>query len=148
MTEQDWRIRWAGLLGILFVVPDALHKVDSKRDANIDAARKEWWDGLTWNPASASLLLEFIQPQRHGALHRYEFFAERTEARTGWVGGWVGDWIGPAKVQHFPITEPGPYLARDAREVAAEAIEWLEKSLDWVERRAAEVAAKRLTSGP
>jgi hypothetical protein len=145
------RVAWVGIVTLLRAVGHVLQKIDSKYHSDVDQVRKQLWEKWASTKPEPAIFWEFIENARNGVLKQYEFGFSRTfEVRCTEEGpvkiGLRGDLLARSEPEQLGqrelhnlqsgIIDPGPFLGRPEREVAAQAIEWWEQTLTEIELRA------------
>lgn len=155
----SWFVLWAGTLGLLRTVGDALKK---DADMRIRRAQGRWFDkmkrdnaaagrgssvsknGDTWEPA---IFWQFIRRDRNLLLHEGQLTASQSAIIQLPGAAVMAIAAGeaprpplppppPARAWYsYPMRTP-PYTGRDSRDVVEEAIQWWEKQIDEIERDA------------
>jgi hypothetical protein len=155
--RASWFILWAGILGLLSTVQDALKKDADKR---IRKAQVRWFDlmkqenaaagrgknvqrdGDKWEP---TIFWQFIRRDRNLLLHEFRSIVSMSASQEVTLFGIRQSPAGDIPV--FPVHQPAPltysytmssppYAGRDARNVVKEAIQWWEEQINQIEKDA------------
>jgi hypothetical protein len=136
----DWVLIWAGTIALLRAVGHVLVNEDAESDARVKEAQRAWWDTLKATKPNPSIFWEFIERDRNLLLKGAELTVE--PSATVFVSG-------GAIPLHAPRPPPPPppiynykmksgrFAGQDPRDLVRDAIEWWEKQLDDIERKAA-----------
>jgi hypothetical protein len=159
LQGEEFRLSWVTLITMLRTVGHVLEFVDAPRSLHLKAAIRAAFEELQRTKPEPDIFWRFIYEERNNVLKRYRIGPERViggdpgPGRVAWridVGSMVSK---PGRVARIEADSPvksrikhGPFMGRDEREVAAEAIEWWEHYLDDVERDAERRAASDLST--
>jgi hypothetical protein len=152
-----WFVLWAGTLGLLRTVGDALKK---DADARIRRAQVRWFnkmkddnvaagrgttipkDGDDWEPV---IFWQFIRRDRNLLLHDAVVTASQSVIIQMQGAAAIAIAAGeaprtpppppPRATYSYKMSTP-PYAGRDSRDVVEEAIQWRDKQIDEIERDA------------
>jgi hypothetical protein len=127
-NEQEFRVRWVGLVALLRAVGHVLDKVDGTSDPRLRQAIDKKWQDWHREPDRHRIFWEFIEAERNSILKTYEMGYQQ-----GDVPVVVEATAGPQLfVLHEALFKPlvdGPFAGEDARDVARDAISWWEQQL-------------------
>lgn len=124
-------MRWTTLVVLLRMVLHVLRKIDAEQDSRIKEASEVRWAKLLEAKAARDpevvIFTEFIEEDRNLILKEYRY-------RVGQGVNIYSRGSGSPDVEIIYEMTDGPFLGQDPRQVAAEAIAWLERYLDEVDQ--------------
>ena len=123
LQGSEWRRRWTTVVVLLRTVLHVLDKVDAPRSEGVRAAVDARWERLKSSKPQPEILWGFIDADRNLILKEYEHRAGQS-ARV---------FVGEGRAETTYHMNTGPFAGQDPREVAADAMKWLEHLLDDVE---------------
>ena len=137
-----WRLRWVALLALLRAVGYVLDNRDGARSPEMRAAVDAKWAELKLRSRDDKIFWEFIDAERQGILHAYEFTASQSVTVFPQVGGLVANASGSRvlaapRAVYTSTMALGPFQGQAPKDVAAAALKWWHAYLDDVDRRAA-----------
>jgi hypothetical protein len=147
-TGHDWVIQWAGTLGLLRTVGDALKNLqkDATADLRLQRAQADWWQRT--KAAAPKIYFEFINDERNILLHGATLNAGQSAMVT--LQGAEVTMLAAGQVRPPPKPIPprpptiysyhmnsGPFAGSDPRELIKEGIAWWEQQIADIERDAA-----------
>jgi hypothetical protein len=147
-TSHDWVVKWAGAIGLLRTVGDALRKDDEPR---IRTAQNKWWKEIEGTKPSPQIFWDFIRRDRNLLLHEAELTAGQSTmvfVQGVSVVALAAGQQPPPESKARPIPKPihsyhmnsGPFSDRDPRDLVREAIEWWEDQITAIEQDAAKLS--------
>ncbi len=157
LQAEAFRTSWVGVVTLLRTVGHVLRNVDAARSPHLKAAVDAGWDELVRTKPEPAIFWGFIVDERNQVLKQYRLGPKRIgrfgPVRPGSVnlgfdlGGMRGKHGSAARITGSPplqvtsVMDNGPFIGKEEREVAAEAIRWWERYLEGVELDARRRAA-------
>jgi hypothetical protein len=121
-----WRVRWVTMVVLLRTVLHVLDKVDAPTDAALSEASRKAWNAVKATRPEPTILWGFIEEDRNLLLKTYEHRSGQS----------VTVYMGVGAETYYHMNSPSPFVGKDPRDVADQAIEWLAQYLDKVEAAA------------
>ena len=127
--EATFRVLWTAGVSLARAVGHTLRNVDAQTSPTLREAVDKLYQNWKSDRATHQIFWDFIAHERNMVLKQYEagFYAGPVEITSGEDG--------PYRLtgQLFCPINDGPYAGEDCRDVLAEAIEWWERQLAFVE---------------
>jgi hypothetical protein len=147
-TGHDWVVKWAGAIGLLRTVGDALRNDDEPR---IRTAQNRWWKEIEGTKPSPQIFWDFVRRDRNLLLHEADLTAGQSTmvfVQGVSVTALAADQKPLPESKARPIPKAihsyhmnsGPFSGRDPRDLVQEAIEWLEVQITAIEQDAAKLS--------
>jgi hypothetical protein len=124
-----WRRRWTTVVTLLRATLHTLAKADAVQDPALADALNTRWDAFKQTKPVPEILWSFIEEDRNLILKEYSHRAGQS-AKAG------------AIVETTYHMNSGPFAGRDPRDIATEAIQWVERLLDDLDADVAAAATR------
>jgi hypothetical protein len=128
---SQWRRRWTAVVVLLRTTMYVLKDVDAKGDSRLDRVVTEMWNELKATEPDPPIFWDFIDRDRQLIAHFYEHRAGQSVNVFGKIVGNI-----PYSETSYQMNE-GTFAGQDPRNVARQALDWLQWYLDETDRRAA-----------
>jgi len=165
-TGEDWVLIWAGTIALLRAVGHALRKEDAAKDARLKKEQGCWWKALNRTKPAPAIFWDFIERDRNALLKEAELTVGQSLNVQGirppvTLGGdlrieqqpQADQQLQPPRSIYYPARpgqdDPrapppiasyrmisGPFKGQDPRDLVRDAIEWWEKQLSDIEKKA------------
>ena len=134
-------LAWAGTIALLRAVGHALVNEDGKRDARLDKTVRAWWGKLKDTKPDPLIFWQFIERDRNLLLNEAELtVGQSIEVSRQAYAGTRLKLPSPTSLRTSNLTYHmsfGPFAGQDPRDLVRDTIQWWEKELGDIERKAA-----------
>lgn len=127
-NDQDFRVHWVALVGLLRAVGHVLDKVDAEGNARLRNAVDARWAEWSRDRQKHRLFWDFIVDERNAVLKTYTIGVQPGDVDVVVQGPGVAEVVTLDEAIFKPLMD-GPFAGEDGRDVARDAISWWEGQL-------------------